>query len=119
VAIVAAGLLSSGAALASASFSFTGTFTTDDQLQEFNFTLASPATVTTVTFGYAGGTNQAATVIPEGGFDPWLSIFDAGGNLLQSVDNGTCGQVAMDSESGACADSYISVGLPPDLTPWF
>jgi hypothetical protein len=56
-----------------ASFSFTGVFSTDDQLQQFNFKLSSPATVTLRTWSYAGGTNQAGMVIPRGGFDPWLT----------------------------------------------
>ena len=103
--IVFGGIASAG------SFSFTGSFSTDDQVQDFLFTLSSPATVTTVTFGYAGGTNQASMAIPEGGFDPWLAIFDSTGNLLFSNDNGTCGQVGTDSMTGACFDSYISQSL--------
>jgi len=99
-----------GAAWAN-SFSFAGTFSTDDQLAQILFTLAAPATVTTVTWSYAGGTDQAAQVIPEGGFDPWLSIFDSSGNLLASNDNGTCGQVPTDSSTGSCFDSYISASF--------
>lgn len=89
------------------SFSFTGTFGSDDQLQDLIFTLTGTSTVTAVTYGYAGGTNQAAMIIPEGGFDPWLAIFDSSGNLLDSVDNGACGQVPADSMTGSCFDSFI------------
>jgi PEP-CTERM motif-containing protein len=92
--------------LASSDFSFTGSFTTDDQLQEFSLNLAAPATITAVTFSYAGGTDQAANVIPAGGFDPWLSIFDSSGNLLASVDNGS--GVPADPVTGASFDSLIS-----------
>ena len=91
--------------------SFTGMFSTDDQLQLFTFNLAGSATVVARTFGYAGGTNAANMSIPAGGFDPWLSIFDTTGNLLASVDNGTCGQVGTDPVTGACLDSYISQNL--------
>lgn len=98
-------------AASAANFSFTGSFTTDDQLQDIVFSLSSPATITTVTFGYAGGTNQAGTLIPQGGFDPYLSIFDAGGSLVAVNDDGTCGQVPADSVTGACFDSYISETL--------
>ena len=95
-----------------ASFSFTGTFSTDDQLAQIPFSLSSPATITTVTYSYAGGTNQAGTNIPEGGFDPYLAIFDATGNLIQQNDNGTCfTQVPQDSVTGSCFDSYISQTL--------
>jgi hypothetical protein len=94
-----------------ASFSFTGAFSTDDQLQQFNFTLTGTNTVTLRTWSYAGGTNQAGMLIPRGGFDPWLSLYDSLGNLLQSVENGTCGQVGTDSVTGACFDSFISQSL--------
>jgi PEP-CTERM motif len=114
VAMAAAFVLCGGVSSA-ASFSFTGSFATDDQLQQFLFTLSNPATVTTVTWSYAGGTNQAGAVIAAGGFDPWLAIFDSTGNLVASVDNGSCGQVAMDPSTGACFDSFISQSLAPDI----
>jgi PEP-CTERM motif len=110
VLLVAALALCGGQAFG-ASFSFTGAFSTDDQLQSFTFTLAGVNTVTLRTWSYAGGTNQASMVIPEGGFDPYLSLYDATGNLVQVNDNGTCGQVATDSVTGACFDSFISQSL--------
>ncbi|HYL75438.1 MAG TPA: DVUA0089 family protein [Bryobacteraceae bacterium] len=109
--LLAAGLALYGAQAFAANISFTGVFSTDDQLQQFNFTLASGATVTLQTWSYAGGTNANSAVIPQGGFDPWLSLYDSLGNLLQSVDNGTCGQVGTDSVTGACFDSFISQPL--------
>lgn len=100
------------AGVASASsFSYTGSFTTDDQIQEFLFSLSSTATVETITYSYAGGTNQHGDSISQGGFDPWLAIFDSTGALVASNDNGTCGQVGMDSITGACFDSFISDSL--------
>lgn len=105
---VSAGLASA------ASYSFTGTLATDDQLQEFTFTLANTNVITAVTYGYAGGTNQAGTLIPEGGFDPALAIFDSSGNLLAlNDDESTCSQVPGDSMTGACLDSYLSESLGP------
>jgi hypothetical protein len=94
-----------------ASFSFTGVFSTDDQLQQFNFKLSSTATVTLHTWSYAGGTNQAGMVISRGGFDPWLSLYLQAGDELYSVDNGTCMDVGTDSVTGACRDSFISQSL--------
>ena len=102
--------LSAGQAFG-ASFSFTGAFSTDDQLQQFTFTLSGTSTVTLRTWSYAGGTNQASMVIPRGGLDPWLALYDSLGNLLQSVDNGTCGQVGTDSITGVCFDSFIMQSL--------
>ena len=101
------------AGVASASsFSYTGSFATDDQIQEFLFSLSATSTVTTVTYSYAGGTNQAAASVSQGGFDPWLAIFDSSGVLQASDDNGTCGQVGTDSVTFACFDSFISTSLP-------
>jgi len=102
--------ISTGLAFAN-DFSFTGSFTADDQLQSFTFTLASSSIIVARTFGYAGGTNAANTDIPAGGFDPWLSLFDSSGNLLASVDNGACGLVGTDPATGSCFDSYISQSL--------
>src|SRR5271167_5225019 len=65
------------------SFSFTGTFTQDDQLELFQFTAPS-ASVTLRTWSYAGGTNAAGNVIAAGGFDTVLSLFDATGGLMAS-----------------------------------
>src|SRR3954464_13851032 len=65
---------------AAANFSFTGTFAKDDDLQIFLFT--APSTdVLLRTWGYAGGTNINGQVIPPGGFDPILSLYDATGGL--------------------------------------
>ena len=100
-----------GGVASASSFSYTGSFNTDDQIQEFLFSLSATSTVTAVTYSYAGGTNQANAKIPEGGFDPWLAIFDSTGTLIASVDDGTCGQVGADSVTGACFDSYISQSL--------
>ena len=110
VLLVAALALCAGQAFG-ASFSFTGAFSTDDQLQQFNFTLSGTSTITLRTWSYAGGTNQAGMVIPRGGFDPWLSLYNAAGSLLVSVDNGTCMQVGTDSGTGVCFDSFISQSL--------
>ena len=94
-----------------ANLSFTGSFSTDDQLKQFTFTLSGTATVTLRTWSYAGGTNSASMVIPRGGFDPWLALYNSSGTLLQSVDNGTCMQVGTDSVTGACFDSFIMQSL--------
>ena len=64
-------------------FSFTGSILTDDQLELFQFTAPSASTVVR-TWGYAGGTNAAGTLVPGGGFDPILSVFDATGGLVST-----------------------------------
>jgi PEP-CTERM motif len=93
--------------VASASSSFQGTFLTDDQVQFFSFTLASTATVTLQTFSYAGGTNANSVVIPGGGFDPILTVFDSTGKVEFSDNDGTCAQVG--DGAGGCLDSYLQL----------
>ena len=91
-----------------ANFSFTGTFSTDDQLQAFTFRVDSPSTVVARTWSYAGGTNAAGQGIPRGGFDPILSLFDSTGTLIGLNNDGT-GFVATDPHTGAAFDSYLKM----------
>src|SRR5689334_4991791 len=84
-----------------ASFSFTGLFTQDDQVQFFSFVLNAPGTVTLETWSYGGGTNSGGQAIPSGGFDPVLSVFDSTG-LLQGLNlDGTCPPHNTDPVTGA------------------
>ena len=91
-------LSASGLALSTAhaqnSFSFQGTFLTDDQLQLFSFTLASPETVMFQTFGYGGGTNFAKADIPPDGFESVLTLFGSDGSDL-GADFSACGPVTL------------------------
>jgi MYXO-CTERM domain-containing protein len=95
------------------SLSFQGTFSTDDQVQLFDFTLLSTATVTLQSFGYAGGTNQADTVIPPGGFDSYFTWFDSAGNQIGTDDDGldNLGCVGVGKHNGACLDAFAQPTL--------
>jgi len=109
--------LSAGVASAS-NFSFTGTFVQDDQLEIFLFTAPSASTVIQ-TWSYAGGTNANGQVIPAGGFDPVLSVFDATGGLTASslligTNNDGTG-VAIDPATGNAFDSLISFNALPGV----
>jgi hypothetical protein len=95
-----------------ADFSFTGTFSTDDQLQVFTFKVDTTSTILMRTWGYAGGTNVAGQVISRGGFDPVLSLFDSTGMLIGLNEDGT-GFVAPDPNTGAAFDSYLTRILTP------
>ena len=99
-----------GAALA-ADFSLSGTFTQDDDLQLFDFSVGTESTVTFLTYSYAGGTQIDGTVIPAGGFDPVFSLFDAAGNLIFQNDDDTSGVVADDPTTGQAYDSLLEVNL--------
>src|ERR1041385_5857989 len=70
-------------AASAGNFSFTGTFVQDDQLEIFLFSSPTPDTMVR-TWGYAGGINANGQIIPAGGLDPYLSLFDANGGLVSS-----------------------------------
>jgi hypothetical protein len=91
------------------SFSFTGSFNVDNDVQLFSFTLASPSSVTLETWSYAGGTNAAGMVIPAGGFDPIVSLFSGSGGFIASNDDGV--GVATDPTTGKAFDSLLTQSL--------
>lgn len=105
-------LLASSTVVASAdAISFTGTFTEDNAVQFFTFSLLTTQTVTLQTLGYGGGTNAAGHVIPAGGFESVLQVYDAAGNaiggpILPGPDP-TCGPRTPDpNRGGFCQDAY-------------
>ena len=110
--MVLASVIGTLGTLHAASFSFSSFFTQDDQRQVITFDGAS-GSVTIVTFGYAGGVNQAGQVIPAGGFDPVLSLFDATGglnsssNLVAFTDSTGCGGVNQDPTTLSCFDEKL------------
>ncbi len=116
IAAVLFGAILTGTQAFGASFSFTGSFSQDDQLQQFVFTLNSPGSVIVRTLGYAGGTNFAGSVIPAGGFDPILTVFQGTGpsaSLFNVNNDAGCGLVGTDPVTSACWDSYLTLaGLP-------
>lgn len=93
-----------------ANFSFQGTFTQDDQVQLFNFTVASTSTVTLRTWSYAGGVNAAGVTIARGGFDPIFALFNSSGVLIGENDDGNA-LVPADSVTGQNFDTYFQTSL--------
>ena len=111
ISAVAAAALSASAAQA-ADFSFVGTLPEPNTVLFFDFAVGAVSAVTLRTYSYAGGTNAAGTVIARGGFDPILSLYDvATGQRVGQNDDGGCGQVAVDSASGNCWDTYLQPTL--------
>jgi hypothetical protein len=76
------------------------------------FNVAVTSAMEAITFSYGGGTNGNGTVIAEGGFEPYLSLFDASGNFLASTYFGTtCPAGAnTNSLSGFCYDVGLDGG---------
>lgn len=114
--LCAAVLLGWSACLSAPAFgqsqSFTGSFSADADNPAFGFTLSAAAPVTVRTYSYAGGTNKAGTLIPAGGFDPTISLYDDGGNFIVGNRDGGCGNVAADAVTSFCWDSFLNVTLP-------
>lgn len=94
-----------------ADFSFTGKFTNDNEVQEFDFAVAGPgADVTLRTWSYAGGTNAAGDEIARGGFDPIVTLFNAStGAFVAANDDGA--NVNVDPVNGIPFDSFLMQNL--------
>jgi hypothetical protein len=76
------------------------------------FTVVAPSAMQAVTFSYGGGVNGAGTTIPQGGFEPYLSLFDSGGTFLASTFFGTTCPAGANTNtiSGQCFDVLLSGG---------
>ena len=81
---------------------FQGTFSADDEIALFRFTLSAPGVVTLHSYGYTGGIANS-TIIPAGGFAPDATIFaQVGSDFVESTsDNGGhCGITGTDPVTG-------------------
>jgi len=76
------------------------------------FHVGTASTMTAITFAYGGGANGAGTTIADAGFEPYLSLFDATGNFLNSTFFGTtCPAGAQISSAlGSCFDVLLDGG---------
>ncbi|MFL6447227.1 MAG: DVUA0089 family protein [Bryobacteraceae bacterium] len=111
LAIKALGIVVLAASLASAAnFSFQGTFTRDDEVQLFTFSVASTSTVTLRTWSYAGGVNAGGRTIARGGFDPILALFNSSGVLINENDDGGF-SVPADPVTNQNFDTYLQSSL--------
>jgi len=79
----AAALIASAACALGANFSFTGTFSDDEQILLFGFTVDDPTVKVKLS---AGGTKPDGAK-PPGNFDPVLSLFGSDGSLLSFNDD--------------------------------
>ncbi len=122
---VAGSLLTALSGVASAaSISWQGTLALGagaaNDVATYKFSVSAASKVTIQSYGYggsagaAGGTNLAGSVIPPGGFDPYISVF-AGANpsatFLASNDDGAC--IPASVNGSLCPDSALSVALSP------
>ncbi|MEM8742936.1 MAG: DVUA0089 family protein [Pseudomonadota bacterium] len=92
-----------------ATFSFTGTLTTPvREVQIFSVILDAPGLLTATSYSFAGGTNAAGEVIPNGGFHPYLHLYDAGGQWIASNRNG---RPVAEPGTGLAWDALLSRSL--------
>jgi hypothetical protein len=98
-----------------ASFSFRGSLSVSDPVQFFSFTTSTDSTVTLRTFSYAGGTQADGTVVPAGGFDTIVSLFNANLSPNTFISNNDDGgfNVPIDPLTGAGFDSFLEQNLTP------
>lgn len=101
--------MASSTTASAADFSFTGTFSQDDDVQIFNFSVGAPSIVTLRTYSYAGGIQADGNVVSAGGFDPILALFDATGVLIAENDDGP--GVPSDPTTGARFDTELTTTL--------
>lgn len=92
-------------------FSFNGSFTADDDVQLFEFSIDTQASVTLRSVGYAGGLNAAEESVSAGGFDPILTLFDADLNVIDVNDDGLPPNVGIDPVSGISYDPFLESDL--------
>ena len=94
-----------------ANYAYTGTFSGDDDIRMFNFSVSAPSTVTLRTFSYAGGTQSNGNLVGAGGFDPVLTLFDGTGAFVIENDDGIPPQVQYDPVTGKPYDSFLEIAL--------
>lgn len=77
-----------------------------------DFTVTGSSTMQAISFSYGGGVNGAGQTIAQGGFEPYLSLFDASGNFLASTFFGTTCPAGANTNtlSGECFDVSLDGG---------
>ena len=79
-----------------------------------SFVVNTTTTMEAITYSYGGGTSLTGPVVPSGGLEPYLSLFDAGGNFLASTFSGTTCPPGANTVGGNCFDVSLDGGT---LTP--
>lgn len=92
-----------------ANVSYTGRLPQDDAVELFQFNVLTTKEVTIRTLSYAGGVPSIGSVIPEGGFDPYLALFDSTGARLADNDDGA--GVPASSVTGFAFDAALTQTL--------
>jgi hypothetical protein len=75
------------------------------------FVVNTATTMQAVTYGYGGGTSKTGAVVPAGGLEPYLSLFDSNGDFLASTFSGTTCPTGANTLAGNCFDVLLDGGL--------
>ncbi len=97
--------------ISASTVSFTGSLANDNSVALQALTVTSDSAVTFRTYSYAGGVNGAGTIVPSGGFDPILDLFDSHGALIAESDDGGS-LVPADPTTLQNFDVYLKAALP-------
>jgi hypothetical protein len=95
--------------------SYTGTLSTPEDTYSLVFKVLGSVneTVTAQSWSFGGGTNAAGTVIPAGGFDPFLGFFSGTGSSASLVTDAMGNPIASSDD----LSNYSSfMGCPPAAT---
>ncbi len=102
------------------SLSLTGALNNTEASFSVPVTLVTTGTINLQTYGFGGGANAAGSVIPAGGFDPFVGLFEgtgAGAVFLNGTSDELtnyapgcppAGTVTIGSVSGQCGDVFLS-----------
>jgi hypothetical protein len=101
------------------SLSLTGALNNTEASFSVPVTLVTTGTINLQTYGFGGGTNAAGSVIPAGGFDPFIGLFSGTGSTAVFLDGTSdiltnyspgcppAGTLAIGSVPGQCGDVNI------------
>jgi hypothetical protein len=89
--------------------SFTGALSNADDIRSVSFTSDGSSPIAFKSYGYAGGTNAAGTVIAAGGFDPILTLFDTADNYIEEQNGAPNGSPDFNFSRTLSAGNYRAV----------
>jgi hypothetical protein len=78
------------------------------------FVVTTGTNMQAITYSYGGGTSMTGAIVPAGGLEPYLSLFDASGDFLASTFSGTTCPPGANTVGGNCFDVSLDGGF---LTP--
>lgn len=90
----------------------TGTLASPEDTFELVINLATPGNVTLQTYGFGGGTNAAGTVIPSGGFDPFVGLFSGTGSTAVFINGDS--DILSNYTPGCPPAGTVTIGSMPN-----